>query len=633
MPTSVSEACNDAKQHAELLKKQGMDGMELCKAYKFRQATHEPRPSHHCFAPASGPLTLSSKIRGKLSNMAEELSGLIDSVAGLRLADAVGEVSGPDFCQKALVEAIRALLQTAEATAKHAQQAPLRHGQDFAYLSSLRSTANALASTANALASITATVSDETDRYAVSYITALAGPETQVQKALSHFDVELRSIARSVLDSSSDDSSLLREILELCYNQSLRPSGTLHFDNYFIPLNEGRLGWPYDADFESEEYYEHEERLGDDVYAEAFRIRCERKSESERKQREEWIGFWVRAISTCPNGSTLFYSPASRHPQCHLADVPRYLFRAFDQASSGWSDSTVIASIESISTNSPGRSRVDLLSRSDKEAAEMLHTHLTKPCFGGKGARDNLMSWSSSLLFVIQYAIWRSHRGDCAQDEVKICAIDTRKFPRGQFARDMSLLRFYRQTSALDEKQQSFFDFRLKNAGYDNGEYLSQGAVYHAGKSCVFSLGQLVSAGLHDLYPEFAEPDAKRLWTKRVQNLRSVWSAEYNTTRADVETALRMARACFSRFHAPDVALLLLSLRNRSLRATTSNPTTHKPRSHNVIQEGRGNLGYGPDEVQRYMDLADVVIPEDREVTIEDFHDIITELYYISLYS
>ena len=35
--------------------------------------------------------------------------------------------------------------------------------------------------------------------------------------------------------------------------------------------------------------------------------------------------------------------------------------------------------------------------------------------------------------------------------------------------------------------------------GDDNGEYLSQGEVHHTGRSCVFSLDQLVQAGLHDL--------------------------------------------------------------------------------------------------------------------------------------
>jgi len=71
-------------------------------------------------------------------------------------------------------------------------------------------------------------------------------------------------------------------ILELCYSQSLHTSGTLHFDNYFIPLGEVSFEWPYDPDFESEEYYEHEDRLAaDQGYAEPFRVQCECKSENE----------------------------------------------------------------------------------------------------------------------------------------------------------------------------------------------------------------------------------------------------------------------------------------------------------------------------------------------------------------
>lgn len=87
----------------------------------------------------------------------------------------------------------------------------------------------------------------------------------------------------------------------MCYGQALHISGTLHSDNYFIPLGEASLAWLYDPDFESKDYYEHEDRLAVDYsYAEAFRVRCERKSEKEGQQREEWIRFWVQALSNCP---------------------------------------------------------------------------------------------------------------------------------------------------------------------------------------------------------------------------------------------------------------------------------------------------------------------------------------------
>ncbi|KAI8630238.1 hypothetical protein F5Y19DRAFT_484126 [Xylariaceae sp. FL1651] len=435
-----------------------------------------------------------------------------------------------------LVEATQALIQNAEATTAQVQRVSLTEstdtprGQGIAQLGSLRRAANALADT-------TATLNDAITRYVVAYITSLAVQGTKVQKILAHFSSELMSIAQDVLHWTSDDNSVMREILELCYSQSLHTSGTLHLDNYSIP-----------------------------------------QCEAERKQWEEvWIGSWVAALSECPNGLTLFYSPACRLSQWNFADVPRYLFRAFDPKSFGQSDENVVASMESISETSE-------------------HSKYWR------GGNDNLMSWSSSLLFVIQCAIWRCHRpgGGCGQDEVKICTVDTRKFPRGQFARDMILLRAYRKIPELDKEAKDFFDFRLTTQYYDNGEYLSQGKVHHTGRSCVFPLDQLIQAGLHNLFPEFAEKSAMGSWTNRVKDLRSKWSDKHRTTRVDVQTALEVARACFNTFNAPDIALLLLSFKNRKLQATTRTSQFH-------------NGDYGPAEVQRYMEIADTMMLNDQD--------------------
>jgi hypothetical protein len=532
--------------------------------------------------------------------MAEEFSSLINSIEGLKLADGTAKSVGLDsnrlgLHETALAEAIRALIQTAGATATLAQRLPLTRttctwgGQGIAQLSSLRRRANTLAS-------VTATFSDAAERYIVAHIRSLADHEIEVQKLLSFFDSELRSIAQAVLNNTGDDSSVLREILELCYSQSLCTSGSLHFDNYFAPQQGAGLAWPYDPDFESEEFYEHEYRLAvDEDYAEAFRVRCECKYENKRKYEEQWIGFWVRALSRCPNGPTLFYPPASCYSQWHFADIPRYLFRAFDRDSSGLSDDNTVASMESIYMTS-SRNKKDLLLRPEKEARGMLYRHLTKPCFGG-AADDNLMSWSSSLLFVIQYAIWRCHHRRSVPSEVKICVVDTRKFPRGQFARDMSLLRGYRQTPEIDKKMWRFFNFRLENADYDNGEYLSQGELHHTGRSCVFSFEHLIQAGLYSLYPEFADSSAMGLWTKRVVYLRSEWSAGDTTTHVDIQKAFKIAGICFNQFDASDVALLLLSFKNRKLRTN---------------QYRRNPEDYGPAEVQRYMEIVETMMPKDQ---------------------
>lgn len=206
------------------------------------------------------------------------------------------------------------------------------------------------------------------------------------------------------------------------------------------------------------------------------------------------------------------------------------------------------------------------------------------------------MSWSSSLLFVLQCAIWKRRQFNSDPSDVKICMVDTRKFPHGQFARDKSLLREYSKTPELDKEMKRFFDFRLGSPDYDNGEYISQGILHHTGRSSVVSLAQLTGAGLHDLYPEFANREAMKLWTKRVKELRSIWSSEHTTTRSEIRIASEIGRVCFHEWNVPEVALLLLSFRNRKLRAI---PTTAE------VQDRRTKFDeLGPAEVQRYEKIV-----------------------------
>ncbi|PKY05641.1 hypothetical protein P168DRAFT_127848 [Aspergillus campestris IBT 28561] len=538
--------------------------------------------------------------------MADQFTSLVDSVGGLCLDGGATKptASGSNFSNpthQPLAEALRTLIQSCEATSPHA--AHVENVMESTHTPPSQGTVNRLVSLrrrATALESAAKAFSDATEHYILAYILSLAGPGTRVRKLLSHFIDDIMSIVREALDSTSDGGDVLREALEMCYAQAVDTSGVLHSDNYFVTLGEAYLAWPYDPDSESDDYYEHENRLDvDDVDAAAFRARYERRAEEKQQQGEEWIRLWVRALGKCPGGPTLFYRPS-----CRLADVPRYLFRTFDSESSGRSDHRVVASAQSLATTSQ-RSRVDLLLRTKNEIAEMLHGHLTKTCFGGHDVADNLMSWSSSLLFVIQYAIWRCHSLHRDPTEVEICMIDTRKFPRGQFARDKSLLRACRDAPNLDEETRRFFRFRLDHADYDNGEYLSQGVLHHAGRSSVVSLAQLIGAGLHDLYPEFADPSAMGLWTNRVKSLRSQWSVEHTTTQLDIQRALEMARACFEGFDAPDVALLLLSFKSRKLRALAS---------QKIFPFGSGRRrkldGFGPVEVQRYTVIAKTMMSE-----------------------
>ncbi|EEU34828.1 uncharacterized protein NECHADRAFT_88411 [Fusarium vanettenii 77-13-4] len=527
------------------------------------------------------------------------LGDVADLIAGLSIVDHPQVHSRSRLSQSTLTKAINNLNHVATATCLQGKEV-LASASDthiassgaVAEICSLRRRANELANAANAL-------SDATERSIIERVSLLGGQrEPRTKELLNHFDERIRVIVRDVLNSSNDGACVLWKTAEECYNQAISPSGKLQSDDYFVPLEEACLEWPYDPDFESEEYYDHENRLDvDERYAEAWGRNMElneaRKTRKRQGQRQSWVDFWVRALNHCPGGPTLFYPPgassAARSIEWPFNDIQRYLFRAFDSKSSGRNDDNVVASTMS-KFGTPERSKIDILSLGTHNASEMLYKHLNKGCFNGE-ASDNLMSWSSSLMFVIQYAIWRSHIGNLSPTEVRICAIDTSMFPPGQFARDMSLLKAYHNTG-LSEDQERFFRFRLGNSEYDNGEYLSQGLVNHGGRSCTFSLQDLVEAGLYELYPEFGDAQARGKWTNRVRDLRVCWDNEQKTTLQDILHAFNMARECFGPFDAPDMALLLLTFKNRKLRTTA------------LQSDPRHADTSGPVEVCRYVKAA-----------------------------
>jgi hypothetical protein len=291
--------------------------------------------------------------------MTEEFKTLVHSFGALRLVDGQGtsELSGSKTTGRSspyqdLVVATRAFNQAVKDIAVHIRQIrladrdqdALRH-EAIAQVISLRRKANDLAATI-------AKFTDAADIYLVAYIISLASASagTRPARLLSHFDARLKSIARDVVSNSTiDEESVLREILERCYSQAVDAQGALNCNDYYIPLDYPVN--PYDPDFESEQYYEHEDRLDiDEVNTAWFARECERRANNPEKREEEWIGFWFQALGNCPHGPTLF-NPQTSVLQCRdfpylwrLTDVPRYLCRAFDVDSFGQSDERVVAS-------------------------------------------------------------------------------------------------------------------------------------------------------------------------------------------------------------------------------------------------------------------------------------------------
>jgi hypothetical protein len=395
------------------------------------------------------------------------------------------------------------------------------------------------------------------------YSTADVSDRPLARKLLSHFDEKIREIIRDVLDRTRDES-LLWKVAEKFYEEANRFRGALDADDYLVPIGEAKLGWPFDADYESEAYYDHEERLcSDENYAKSFQGRKNRELEKEEMYKRSWIDFWVTVLNNSPGGPTLFYPPLSPgNLTLEVEDVPRYLFRTFDEASPGTNNDNEIASVESRG-RLPGQGRIDLLQRERIQAAERLYSHLYKPIFDVY-TNDNLMSWTSSLLFAIQYAIYRGKWR--SPGDIKICVVDTREFPQGQFARDLWLFEAIESTTLPQGQAREFFEFRQDRPDFYNGEYLSQGTVNIANRSCITSLQNLKDAGLSELYPEFDDPEGSTEWAKRVRGLREAWSTEQGTNERDVELALQIARKCFIPFAPVDIAAVLLTFKPRKIR-------------------------------------------------------------------
>ncbi|PVH77967.1 hypothetical protein DL98DRAFT_550369 [Cadophora sp. DSE1049] len=499
--------------------------------------------------------------------MALSINAVSSLMGGLNIADKTSgvNVQAPRPSSLSLQESIKSLDQSAKITSSQAQQAPVlvastTHGNslDITGICSLYRTASDVTEVARILDDTANTLRDTAERSMVASLVALGGKGganvrdgSLLRRMLSHFDNQIRSIVRAVLSNSSYGNCILWKIAEECYNQTTSSSRALHSDRYFVERDEACFEWPYDPDYEAEEYYEHEDRLEiDEDYARAMEEQRERRRKEREREEQGWINFWVLILHRCPDGPTLFYPPASPEVTIHLlasADIPQYLFRTFDSKSSGINNDKIVASIASIRiTQSPQESRKDLLSLPKLEALDMLHTHLNKPCWGGEDA-DNLMSWTSSLLFAIQYAIWRRRTFGCHPADIKICVVGG--------------------------KINDFFRFRLEDTRYHNGEYLSQGS----------------DSGLYDLYPEFANIEGTKKWANRVRELREGWSIEQRTTPREIQLASEVARKCFNTFETSHMMLILLTFKARKVKGDVNNDNRYCP-----------EWARRPDELRRY---------------------------------
>lgn len=169
--------------------------------------------------------------------------------------------------------------------------------------------------------------------------TSLVQHQAIIQSMLTHFDDDIRAIVRGFRGASEDGTCTMWRVVEERYKQACDYGSDLHASDYNSMMDETALELPYDPDYDTENYYEHENSLlVDEDYAEDHHERQERAYETRKRNEQDWVSFWLDVLHACPKGPTLFRQPRSRGVNITpLArwDIPRYLFRTFDEESSG----------------------------------------------------------------------------------------------------------------------------------------------------------------------------------------------------------------------------------------------------------------------------------------------------------
>ncbi|CAI7616053.1 unnamed protein product [Penicillium bialowiezense] len=230
-----------------------------------------------------------------------------------------------------------------------------------------------------------------------------------------------------------------------------------------------------------------------------------------------------------------------------LDNIPRYLFRVVSPGSRGTADERWVRS--GSASQHKSSSKEDIFSNLNhmkrKVTAHMLNSHLR--WWPDYGADDDFVSWTSSLLFAIQYIYYQDGRNWNVSDltDIHLYVIDTEQFPRGTFIRDMDLINIF---CGVDVSLEEFKKLRLRDgARYYFGEYLSQGALKIENKCQIISADIMFERHrLRRIQPEFAEIDSaiasgNHGWVKEVIRLReAIWRTQMIPTYSFVEMRDRL---------------------------------------------------------------------------------------------
>jgi hypothetical protein len=317
-------------------------------------------------------------------------------------------------------------------------------------------------------------------------------------------------------------------------------------------------------------------------------------------------------------------------------DIPRYLFRVFTPKSDETTTDRVWVKSKDASHDS-ANSEVDILARdNNQQVASMLNRHLR---WGGKPLDpDNLVSWTSSLLFALQYIFYRytDSRDGLTLDEIRLCVVDTTSFPKGVFLRDMDLICAYR---LFDSRLRNLDDLRTKKhsvlaGSFYFGEYLSQGALKIEDKCQIVSAQEIIDQALFCLQPEFKKSMVMEnpTWAKEVIRLREAFHEKsvepQRITKEELRAAIDIAQLFGPRWRLPVAANLIALLPRRSedgsiLEAFEAISFTGSP----ILPVAQPGLTDIDDEREDCSPSKTKVMAYDTLPEVQQFDDIMRSVY------
>lgn len=261
----------------------------------------------------------------------------------------------------------------------------------------------------------------------------------------------------------------------------------------------------------------------------------------------------------------------------NLRCIPRYLFRLATPDSGGITDGIWANS------KSAFRRRPDYFAREDPEqAAEEIKKHL----LWEPQDNDNLVSWTSSLLSVLQFAYYAnapSGRKDKHfkhnADSIRVWILDTWLFEPGTFIQDMDLIESFKEHSSRGRSSMDLSELLCLRTGTKKsflrhphpiylGEYLSQGSLKIRHKSASVTLKDLMECSLSILRPDLGCSTADKdheVTARQVIDLRKCFSHGHVPLNRESTKAVSDITELFDPIWRVPWAANLLALQPRSI--------------------------------------------------------------------